>query len=91
MKVKDYYKILGVARTSSTAEIKAAYYALVRKYHPDRNANGAFSIETFSQLNEAYQILGNVDNRVVYQQLLYRKDEKIEEAKSRLNSKNNNA
>ncbi|MHB8406106.1 MAG: DnaJ C-terminal domain-containing protein [Gammaproteobacteria bacterium] len=68
MKYKDYYSALGIARTASEAEIKAAYRKLARKYHPDvskeRNAE-----ERFKDIAEAYQTLRDPEKRAAYDQL----------------------
>jgi len=68
MKYKDYYSVLGVARTASEAEIKSAYRKLARKYHPDvskeRNAE-----ERFKDIAEAYLTLKNPEKRAAYDQL----------------------
>ena len=64
--VKNYYKILGVKQTSSTAEIKKAYYALAWKYHPDLNPRSEYCLERFKEINEAYAVLGDVDRRIEY-------------------------
>lgn len=70
MKVKDYYKILGVERTASSEAIKKAYHRLVRIYHPDRNDNTTESITKFNEITEAYKIIGNLDNRLKYSSLI---------------------
>ena len=64
----DYYKILGVAKTASDKEIKAAYRKLARKYHPDLNPNDAEANKKFQQLNEANEVLSNAENRKKYDQ-----------------------
>jgi len=60
---KDYYKILGVSKTSSQEEIKKAYYALAHKFHPDK---GGGDEAKFKEINEAYQTLGDKDKRSRY-------------------------
>ncbi len=68
MQYKDYYKILGVKRDASEAEIKKAYRKLARKYHPDvskeKNAE-----EKFKEVNEANEVLGDAEKRAAYDQL----------------------
>jgi curved DNA-binding protein len=68
MDYKDYYKILGVARTASQDEIKRAYRKLARKYHPDvsKEANAE---EKFKEVQEAYEVLKDPEKRAAYDQL----------------------
>lgn len=64
---KDFYKILGVSKTSSDDEIKKAYRKLALKYHPDKNkAPGAE--EKFKEVAEAYEILSDKKKRDIYDQ-----------------------
>jgi curved DNA-binding protein len=69
MEFKDYYKILGVQRTASAAEIKKAYRKLAIKYHPDKNPNNKSAEDIFKNLNEAYEVLGNEEKRKKYDAL----------------------
>ena len=68
VKYRDYYEILGVARTASQPEIKAAYRKLARKYHPDVN-KASNAEEKFKELNEANEVLGDPDKRSKYDRL----------------------
>ena len=63
---RDYYEILGVERSASTSEIKAAYRRLAVKYHPDRNPDLPEAEEKFKEASEAYAVLSNVDKRGRY-------------------------
>ena len=69
MEYKDYYKILGVAKGAEEKEIKRAYRNLARKYHPDKNPGDKGAEEKFKEINEAYEVVGNADNRQKYDQL----------------------
>jgi curved DNA-binding protein len=62
----DYYKTLGVAKTASEKEIKAAYRKLARKYHPDLNPGNKDAELKFKEINEANEVLGNPENRKKY-------------------------
>ncbi len=62
---KDYYEILGVARSASPDEIKAAFRKLAHQYHPDKAGGDA---EKFKAVNAAYQVLSNPDKRKAYDQ-----------------------
>ncbi|MBO3117299.1 DnaJ domain-containing protein [Winogradskyella sp. DF17] len=62
----DYYKILGVDKNASEAEIKKAYRKLARKYHPDLNPNDKEAELKFKQLNEANEVLSNSEFRQKY-------------------------
>lgn len=64
----DYYKILGVTKKASEAEIKKAYRKLARKYHPDLNPNDKVAEKKFKEINEANEVLGNAENRKKYDQ-----------------------
>ena len=66
MKFKDYYKILGINKNASDAEIKKAFRKLARKYHPDVNPNDKEAERKFKEINEAYEVLGNTENRKKY-------------------------
>jgi curved DNA-binding protein len=63
---KDYYEILGVPRTASQKEIRAAFRKLAAKYHPDRNKGDEQAEERFKELNEAYTVLNDQEKRKVY-------------------------
>ncbi|MCL2888769.1 MAG: DnaJ domain-containing protein [Elusimicrobia bacterium] len=68
---KDYYKILGVTKNASDAEIKKAFKAAARKYHPDmhKDADKAAMTEKFKDVNEAYEVLSDKQKRSVYDQV----------------------
>ena len=66
---KDYYRILGVPRNASDAEIKKAYRKLAMQYHPDRNpGKEKWANEKFKEINEAYGVLGDPQKRRQYDQ-----------------------
>lgn len=66
---KDYYKILGVAKTASEDEIRKAFRKLARQYHPDVAGNKAGAEDKFKEINEAYEVLSDPDKRRKYDQL----------------------
>ncbi|HPC82781.1 MAG TPA: molecular chaperone DnaJ [Thermoanaerobaculaceae bacterium] len=63
---RDYYEVLGVARSASPAEIKAAYRKAAVKYHPDRNPGDKEAEERFKEAAEAYAVLSDPDKRAQY-------------------------
>jgi curved DNA-binding protein CbpA len=65
---KDYYAILGVSRKASLKEIRHAYRKLARKYHPDLNPGDKSSVEKFKQVQEAYEVLSDPEQRRMYDQ-----------------------
>lgn len=68
MQFKDYYKIMGLARTASQDEIKRAYRKLARKYHPDVSKESNAE-EKFKELQEANEVLKDPEKRAAYDQL----------------------
>jgi curved DNA-binding protein len=69
MEYKDYYKILGVPKSASEKEIKAAYRRLARKHHPDVNPGNKEAEARFKEIGEAYDVLSDKDKRRRYDQL----------------------
>src|SRR5271154_2159585 len=69
MEFRDYYKVLGVERKASEAEIKSAYRKLARKFHPDVNPNNKEAEAKFKELNEAYQVISDPEKRKKYDEL----------------------
>jgi molecular chaperone DnaJ len=65
---RDYYEVLGVAKTASADEIKSAYRKLAMKYHPDRNPDNPEAKEKFTEVSEAYEVLSNPEKRQRYDQ-----------------------
>jgi len=63
---KDYYKALGVDKSSNKDEIKKAYRKLAHKYHPDKNPNNKESEDRFKEVAEAYEVLSDDDKRKEY-------------------------
>ncbi|MFD3992013.1 molecular chaperone DnaJ [Streptomyces sp. NPDC058548] len=63
---KDYYKVLGVPKDATEAEIKKAYRKLARENHPDANKNDTKAEERFKEISEANDILGDPKKRKEY-------------------------
>lgn len=68
MKKRDLYTVLGVSKSASKEEIKAAYRALALRYHPDRNAGSKKAEEQFKEIVCAYEVLSNSEKRTEYDQ-----------------------
>src|SRR5690606_14986936 len=63
---KDYYKVLGVPKDATEAEIKKAYRKLARENHPDANRDDRAAEERFKDASEAYDVLGDPKRRKEY-------------------------
>ncbi len=66
--MKDPYEILGVTRKSSDEEIKKAYRALAKKYHPDLNPNKKEAESRFKEITSSYKLIENEDARKKYEE-----------------------
>jgi curved DNA-binding protein len=65
----DYYKVLGVSKAATSAEIKKAYHKLAIKYHPDKTKGDRAAEEKFKEINEANKVLSDADKRKKYDRL----------------------
>ena len=65
---QNYYDLLGVNRTASEKDIKAAYRRMARKLHPDVNPNDDRAQDQFKKVNEAYEVVGDPAHRKDYDQ-----------------------
>jgi molecular chaperone DnaJ len=66
MSKKDFYEVLGVSRSADAKELKSAYRKLAMKYHPDRNPDDAEAEKKFKEINEAYGVLKDDQQRAAY-------------------------
>ncbi|CAM6100617.1 unnamed protein product [Calypogeia fissa] len=66
---KDFYEVLGVERGSSQAEIKKAYYALAKQYHPDMNKGDEKAEAKFQEIQQAYEVLKDDEKRSMYDRM----------------------
>lgn len=65
---EDYYKILGVSRGATQAEIQKAYRNLAKKYHPDLNPDDKTAKQKFQEVQSAYDVLNDPKKRELYDQ-----------------------
>lgn len=87
---RDYYEVLGVARTASTADIKSAYAKIVMRNHPDRlklntkltDTEKAERLEVFQQATEAEKVLADTTARAAYDQYGHKGVENLNAGKS---------
>lgn len=70
MSKRDYYEVLGVAKSASDDDIKKAYRKLAMKFHPDRNQGekAKEAEEKFKEVKEAYEMLSDSQKRAAYDQ-----------------------
>ncbi|MCX6252735.1 MAG: J domain-containing protein [Bacteroidetes bacterium] len=69
MEYKDYYKVMGVSKEASAAEIKKSYRKLALKYHPDKNPGNKQAEERFKEVSEANEVLSDPEKRKKYDNL----------------------
>jgi curved DNA-binding protein len=68
-RVRDYYEVLGVPRTASQKDIRAAFRRLARQHHPDVNPSDPAAAERFKEINEANEVLSDPEKRRKYDEL----------------------
>lgn len=66
---KDFYKVLGVAKDASDADLKKTYRKLARKYHPDSNPGDTAAESKFKEISEAYAVLSDKEQRAEYDEI----------------------
>ncbi|QNH16685.1 molecular chaperone DnaJ [Xanthomonas sp. GW] len=66
MSKRDYYEVLGVARTANDDELKKAYRRCAMKHHPDRNPGDQAAEAAFKECKEAYEVLSDGNKRRMY-------------------------
>ena len=66
---KDFYRVLGVSKDASEADIKKAYRKLARTHHPDQNPGDAAAEQRFKEISEAYDVLSDPKDRQEYDAL----------------------
>jgi molecular chaperone DnaJ len=66
---KDYYKVLGVPKNASAADIKKAYRKLAQKHHPDANSGNKEAEDRFKEISAAHGVLGDAEKRKQYDQV----------------------
>ena len=71
---KDYYQVLGVARTATAADIKKAYRKQARKFHPDMNP-ASDATRSMADINEAHDVLSDAHKREAYDTLGTQRDD----------------
>jgi len=64
--MRDPYSVLGVAKSASEGDIKKAFRQLAKKYHPDQNKDDPGAQQRFSEVNQAYEIIGDKDKRAQF-------------------------
>lgn len=77
---RDYYDVLGVSRSASEKDIRAAYRKLARQYHPDLNPNNKEAETKFKEIGQAYEVIGDAEKRKLYDRWGH-DFEKIEQAR----------
>ena len=75
---RSYYEVLGVERGASAGEIKKAYYALAKKYHPDTNKGDEETEKRFQEVQKAYEVLRDAKTRSAYDQVGHANYESME-------------
>lgn len=78
--MQDFYEALGVSRTASQSQIKAAFKKMAMRYHPDRNPGNKQAEETFKYLNEAYHTLSDPVKRSRYDSRFHIITDEVNEA-----------
>lgn len=68
MTKQDYYEVLGISKSATSAEIKKAYRKMAIKYHPDKNPGDSEAEEKFKQAAEAYEVLSDDNKKARYDQ-----------------------
>ena len=84
MKTKDHYSTLGVTSSATADELKKAYHALAKKYHPDKN-KAANAEDKFKEISAAYETLRDQGKRWMYDN-----ERAAEEEKSKWQSSSTN-
>ena len=62
----DYYQVLGISRKATAREIRRAYRALARKFHPDFNPGDGAALQKFREIREGYKVLSSSRRRKAY-------------------------
>lgn len=65
----DYYKVLGIEKSATQADVKTAFKKLARQYHPDVNPDNPEAEKKFKEISEAYEVLGDEKKRRQYDQM----------------------
>ncbi|MFA5562043.1 MAG: molecular chaperone DnaJ [Eubacteriales bacterium] len=65
---RDYYEVLGISKDAGESDIKKAYRTLAKKYHPDMNPGDKNAEQRFKEVNEAYGVLSDPENKRKYDQ-----------------------